>query len=193
MISLSKLFRRPEVRSSNYTDQIISRLLASAGESSDGRALAAIETAARLWGAGLASATVKPSNLALSAVSASVLDTIGRALCRSGESLHVIVVREGRLMLTPTSLWSVHGSDDPASWKYSITLNGPDSSRTISLPGESVLHIRYAPHPSRPWAGRSPMQMALDTTRAAGTAGKGHKRRIEFYPIANAHSETIFW
>ena len=113
MIGLSKLFRRrPEVRES-YTDQVVARIMASANGASDGRALAAIETAARWWGSGLASATVKPGNLALKSVSPAILDAVGRALCRSGESLHVIAVRNGRVTLTPTAAWTVHGSDDP--------------------------------------------------------------------------------
>ena len=158
---------RPEVRHS-YTDQIIAQLLASATGASDGGALAAIETAARWWGSGLASATIKPSNISLAAITPSVLDTIGRALCRRGESLHVIDVRSGRVTLTPCSLWSVHGSDDPASWLYRATLSGPDSTRMITLPAASVVHVRYAPHPARPWTGRSPLNLALDTFRVAG-------------------------
>ena len=104
MMGLSKLFRRhrPEVRES-YTDQVVARMLAASTGVGDGGALAAIETAARWWGLGLASATVKPSNLALASITPSVLDTVGRALCRSGESLHVIDVRNGRVTLTPTA------------------------------------------------------------------------------------------
>ena len=75
---------RTEVRSANYTDQVIAQIMASASGSSDGSALAAIETAARIWGAGLSSATVKPDNLALRAVSPAILDGIGRSLCRDG-------------------------------------------------------------------------------------------------------------
>ena len=57
---------RPEVRSANYTDQVISQILSSASGAGDGLgALAVIEASARLWGSGLASATVKPDNLAL--------------------------------------------------------------------------------------------------------------------------------
>ena len=169
MMGLSKLFRRhrPEVRES-YTDQVVARMLAASTGVGDGGALAAIETAARWWGLGLASATVQPANLALASITPSVLDTVGRALCRSGESLHVIDVRNGRVTLTPTASWSVHGSDDPASWRYTVTLCGPDSTRTITRPAESILHVKYSPHPSRPWAGRSPVKLALDTARAAG-------------------------
>ena len=165
---LSKLFRRrTEVRES-YTDTVISRLIAASAGVGDGGALAAIETAARWWGLGLSSASVKPANIALASITPSVLDAIGRALCRSGESLHVIDVRNGRVTLTPTASWTVHGSDDPGSWKYRLTLSGPDTSRTFTLPAASVLHVRYAPHPSRPWAGRSPVRLAVDTARVAG-------------------------
>ena len=160
--------RKPEIRES-YADQIVARLLASASGASDGGALAAIETSARFWGAGLASATVKPSNISLAAITPSVLDTVGRALCRSGESLHVIAVRSGRVMLTPCGQWTVHGNDDPASWIYRVTLSGPDSTRMITLPAASVVHCRYSPHPSRPWAGRSPLTLALDTFRVAAS------------------------
>ena len=161
-------WRRPEVRSANYTDQVIAQLLASAAGAGDGSALAAIETAARWWGLGLSSATVTPSNLATRAITPSVLDAVGRGLCRTGQSLHAISVRNGAVVLTPASAWEVHGSDDPTSWRYTITLSGPDTTRMVTLPADSVLHVRYAPPPNRPWSGRSPMQMAADTARAAG-------------------------
>ena len=158
---------RPEVRSANYTDQVIAQIMSHASGASDGGALAAIETAARIWGSGLASASVKPDTPALRGVSAVVLDAVGRALCRSGESLHMIAVRGGLVTLTPVSLWEVHGSDDPASWTYRCTVSGPDVARLVTLPAASVFHVKYSPHPSRPWAGRSPVALALDTARAA--------------------------
>ena len=161
-------WRRPEVRSANYTEQVIGRLVAAASGAGDGSALAAIETAARWWGLGLASARVTPSSLALAAITPSVLDAIGRALCRSGESLHAIDIRGGRVTLTPTSSFDVRGSDDPETWRYHVTLNGPTATRTVTLDAASVLHIRYAPHPDRPWAGRSPVRLAVDTARVAG-------------------------
>ena len=116
----------------------------------------------------LASATVKPDTPALKSVSPTILDSIGRNLCREGQSVHMIAVRNGQVTLTPVALWEVHGSDDPSTWLYRVTLNGPDSTRVVTLPGASVLHFRYSPHPSRPWAGRSPQQLALDTAKAAG-------------------------
>ena len=150
-LGLSQPPRRPEIRES-YTEQVLSRLVSFAAGASDGAALGAVETAARLWGSGLASATVSPTSSALRGVSPAVLDSIGRALCRQGESLHVIAVRQGRVVLTPTASWNVLGSDDPASWLYQLTLNGPTTSRTITLPAASVLHVsmrrtRRAPGP----------------------------------------------
>ena len=160
-------WRRPEVRSANYTEQVVSRLIAAAaGATGDGSALAVVETASRWWSSGLASASVRPDNSVLRSVSPTVLASIGRSLCRSGESLHVIDVRNGRVTLTPTSAWSVHGSDDPASWMYRVTLSGPSTSRTITLDAASVVHVRYAP--CSPWRGRSPLQLAASTAKVAG-------------------------
>ena len=160
-------WRRAEVRSANYTDQVVARLISAASGVGDSSALASLETAARWWGHGLSSATVSPETSALSAVSASVLDSIGRNLCRTGDSLHVIDIRNGRMTLTPTSSFDVRGSDDPETWRYHVTLTGPTATRTLTVDAESVLHIRYAPSPDRPWAGRSPVQLALDTFKAA--------------------------
>ena len=168
MIALGLKYEpRPEVRES-YTDTVIARLVAASSGVGDGGALAAIETASRWWGSGLASATVKPDNLALKSVSPLVLDAVGRALCRSGESLHVIAVSGGRVRLIACGSRTVSGSDDPSTWRYRVTLSGPDSTRSITLDAASVLHVRYAPDPSRPWAGRSPVQLAVDTARVAG-------------------------
>lgn len=91
MISLGLAqLHRPELRES-YTDQVVARLYAAAtGVGGDGSTLAAVETAARWWGSGLASATVTPSNIPLRSVTPTFLDCVGRSLCRSGESLHVI-------------------------------------------------------------------------------------------------------
>ena len=167
-LGLTQPPRRPvEVRES-YTDTVVARLISAASGSGDGGALAAIEVAARWWGAGLASANVKPSTLALSAVTPSLLDTVGRALCRSGESLHMIDVRRGRVRLIACGSWTVSGNDDPASWKYRVNLSGPDSTRAVTLAASSVVHVRYAPSPSRPWQGRSPVRLAVDTARVAG-------------------------
>ena len=158
---------RPEIRES-FTDTVIARLVAASTGVGDGGALGAIETASRWWGSGLASATVSPSGGALAAVTPSVLDAVGRALCRSGESLYAISVSGGRVRLISCGSWAVSGSEDPSTWRYRVTLSGPTSTRSATLNAASVVHVRYAPHPSRPWAGRSPVHLAIDTARVAG-------------------------
>ena len=171
---------RPEVRSASYTDQIIAQIISHASGPSNGGALAVIETAARIWGSGLASATVKPDTPALKSVSPTILDSIGRALCRSGESLQAIAVRNGQVTLTPVSLWEVHGSEDPATWTYRCTLSGPDVTRMVTLDAAAVLHFRYSPSASRPWAGRSPMASARDTAQAAGRLETATSEELNF-------------
>ena len=171
---------KPETRES-YTNQVVAHLLsAAAGAGGDGSALAAVEVSARWWGAGLSSASVTPSNSALMAVSPVVLDSIGRNLCRSGESLHVIGVLAGRVTLTPCSDWTVLGDADPASWMYLCTLNGPSTSTTKKLPAASVVHTKYAPLPSRPWSGRSPMMMGAATAAAAGRLETATSEELNF-------------
>ena len=171
---------KPEVRES-YTNQVVGTLIHAASSGvGDRSSLGAVEVASRLWGSGLASATVKPDNVALKSVTPAVLDSIGRGLCRSGEALFAIEVRNGRVTLTPCGSWTVLGSDDPQTWRYQTILSGPSTSRTITLPAASVLHVRYAPHPDRPWSGRSPMMMALDTARAAGRLEKATSEELNF-------------
>ena len=168
MISLDVAHVPREVRETSYTDQVVARLIrAATGVGGDGSTLAAVETAARWWGAGLSTAVLKPSTTALRAVTPAILDSVGRSLCRSGESLHVIAVRNGQLTLTPSASWSVHGSDDPASWRYRVTMSGPTATRTTTFAASSVVHVRYAPHPDTPWQGRSPLQLASASVKAA--------------------------
>ena len=114
------------------------------------------------------------------AVSPSVLDGIGRSLCRFGESLFVIDVRQGKVSLTPCGSFSVSGSDDPTSWMYSCSLSGPSSTRSTTVEAASVLHIRYAASPASPWRGRSPLQLALDTFKAASLLEGAAKEEFSF-------------
>ena len=50
----------------------------------------------------------------------------------------------------------------------------------VTLPGASVLHVRYSPSASRPWAGRSPVQLALDTARAAARLETATSEELSF-------------
>ena len=62
-------------------------------------ALASVETAAGLWARCFATAQVATPSRRTEALDADVLASIGRALVRRGESLHLIEVRNGRVRL----------------------------------------------------------------------------------------------
>ena len=44
--------------------------------------------------------------------------------------------------LIPAETVQVFGNYDPASWQYVLTLTGPSHSRTVRVPGSSVVHFR---------------------------------------------------
>ena len=185
---------RVEVRESSYTEQTIARLIHAASSGvGDGSSLGAVEVCSRWWGGGLASATVKPSNIQLKSVTPTFLDRVGRSLCRVGESLHVIVIRNGLVTLTPTASWEVRGSDDPETWRYRVTLSGPTTTRTMTLDAASVIHVRYAACPNSPWRGRSPLQLALTSTtrpRYRTSRGGWDLRRLIHSPYCVIVSNT---
>ena len=84
------------------------------------------------------------------------------------------------MTLTPVASWSVHGDDLAENWLYRVTLNGPDSTRVVTLPAAAVVHCRYAPSPAAAWRGRSPVALARDTARAAGLLEKATSEELNF-------------
>ena len=71
-------------------------------------------------------------------------------------------------MLRPAGSWDVRGGPRESQWWYRLDLFGPSGNETRFVPGDSVVHFRYAVDPSRPWTGISPVQWARLT--AAGLA-----------------------
>ena len=153
------------------TDAIVSALVSAAAGSSvppSVEALGAVESAAGLWSRAFASATVEPQTLATQALTPSVLAAIGRGLASRGEVVFEIEAN-GAVILSQASAWKVQGGNRPETWRYAVELplpSGKVAKRT--LPAESVLHVRYATRPSKPWAGISPLGMA-EETRALAT------------------------
>lgn len=168
MISLD--LRTPiEQRSStpsplSYTEHMIHALQYTAAGINTGK-IGAVETAAGWWGRSLASATVTPNSAALAGLTPPILEQIGRSLLTRGESVHVISVADGGVSLIPASSWDVRG--DSRAWWYRCVLAAPDSSETVSVPGDSVLHTRYGCDVRRPWRGCSPLVSAAETLRGA--------------------------
>ncbi len=130
--------------------------------------LGAVEVAAGAYARGFASAEVGgPTGISL-AVTPITLSSIARGLIRRGESRHLLDVdRAGRLALREVASWNVEGGPDPSTWRYRVSVAGPSSTSTRTVPAAGVVHCRYSTDPSRPWAGRSALSWAAETGRLA--------------------------
>ena len=152
------------------TDAIVSALISQAGGSSvppTVEALGAVEAAAGLWARAFASAGVQPQTPATRALTPSVLAAIGRGLATRGEVVFEVEVN-GKAELTQASSWKVSGGR-PGTWRYAVELPLPSGNvAKLTLPAESVLHLRYATRPGAPWQGVSPLGMADETRALAG-------------------------
>ena len=154
-----------ETRQQAYGDAVVDLILSRAGgaaTTSDPLAIAAVETAAGLWGRAFMAASVLPASVArLDAITPAIRELIGRQLVRRGEALFLIEVDRGKLRLDPASSWTVTGGADPASWMYEISRAGP--SRTLTtrrVTAQRVVHVRWGSSPERPWVGVGPLQSA---------------------------------
>ena len=109
------------------TDLAVDTLIARAsGTASDIMAVAAVETAAGLWGRAFASAKVEPDgNRQTAGITPSVLEMIGRQLIRRGEVVFQIVVSAGAVRLIPAASFSVMGG--PEGWTYEIHVSAADA------------------------------------------------------------------
>ena len=116
----------PEKRQSQpYSDAIINAITQQAGGniSGDVLATAAVEMCAGSYARAFQGCTVKTDNTAVKkALTASVLGNIARSMIRSGESLHLIQVQGGDIILLPIGSWDVFsgGPDQRESWFVSL-------------------------------------------------------------------------
>ena len=158
-----------------FTDAIVAAIEAQAGGTAAGDpgAIAALETAAGLYARAFAAATVKPES-ARRIVTPSFLALVGRDMIRRGESLHLLSIQGGVLMLTPVGSWDVRGGPSRASWFYRCDVFGPSGNLTHFVPHDAVIHAQYAVDPARPWHGISPLQWA----RATGTLAANLEQRL---------------
>ena len=162
-----KFLRRSEQRT--YTDLLTNRLIsdATASSAADGSRSAALEIAAGLWSRSMSMAEVSGAGAFTDALTADVLAFIGRELCRCGEAVFVIeTIPTARLI--PVANWDVYGGADPASWMYRVDLDGPSTHETRRVPGDGLIHVRYAISARQPHIGLSPLQVAADAGRLTG-------------------------
>ena len=166
----------PEIRT-DATALAIDALTAAVGATAINTwAAGAVECAAGLWARSLSTATVQPDDAA--PIGPRWLQEVGRDLARRGEAVYLAdVAPGGRLRLlraTTTDVWG--DGPDPAGWWYRLTVTGPRTTRTVTAPAASVVHLRYATDPHSPARGLSPLEYASLT----GTLGANLERSLGY-------------
>ena len=164
----------PEVRA-DATDMYIDVLTAAVGAGTVSTwAAGAVEIAAGLWSRALSTAAV-PDGIP---VGPRMLAEIGRDLARHGECLYLAdVAPRGRLRLLRCHSRDTWGDGpDPADWWYRLTVAGPRSTRTVTAPAASVVHVRYATEAHAPARGLSPLAYATLT----GTLGAALEQSLGY-------------
>ena len=152
---------RTEIRA-DATDQLISALTtAAAGQSVKTWAAGAVECAAGMWSRALSTAEVSPDGI----VGAAWLSEVGRDLARHGEACYLLdVAPRGRMRLLRATITDTWGDGpDPADWWYRLTVTGPRSTRTLTAPAASVVHVRYATEAHSPARALAPLEYASYT------------------------------
>ena len=131
--------RAPEVRQSTqpFTDAIVAAIQAQAtgAELAQPNATAAVEAAAGFYSRALAAAVVRGAGVAGSALTPSVLALVARDLIRRGESIFLMEIEAGALVLRPAGSWDVRGGPRESSYWYRLDLFGPSGNETRFVPG----------------------------------------------------------
>ena len=87
------------------------------------------------------------------------------------------VAPRGRLRLLRCHSRDTWGDGpDPADWWYRLTVAGPRSTRTVTAPAASVVHVRYATEAHAPARGLSPLAYATLT----GTLGAALEQSLGY-------------
>ena len=180
----------------NYTDALIAALLGRAAGKNTAypSATGALEACAGTTGRAFMACEVSGRPALVDALTPGCLETIGRSLIRSGESVWRIDSTGGVLRLLPAQSWDVEGGPLPDSWEYRLTLGGPSRTYTYDyVPADSVLHFRYACDTARPWVGNGPLDVAMlagtlsaETMAALGDESSGPRGALLGLPVDGA-------
>ena len=128
MITLDLAPPARRVHRYNYTGMLTAALEEWVSTGLQGAALGAIEVAASMIARAFSVAGVSPTNSRTAGLTPEVLGTVGRRMIAAGESVHVLDVVDGGVVLHGGGLaFSVHGGRPP--WRYQITYTGPEHDR----------------------------------------------------------------
>ena len=151
----------PEVRS-DYTSQMVAQQYnAVEGTASQATALSVVEACISLYARSFARAVVTPSN---SVLSANVLARMVRQVLSCGQSIWLMEVRSGQLMISQATSWDFYST---ATGDLRARLNipvSPDQTRAAVAASDEILNFRYSQPASAPWTGDGPLQIASTTS-----------------------------
>lgn len=198
---VSELASELETRDASYTDALISALIRQTQGRTQQPALitatGALEACAGKIGLAFAAAEISGPERVIAALSPDLLMLVGRSLIRRGELVLGIDTSGGQLRLQPAQTHSIVGNPDPATWDYELTLPGPSQTETLPMPATSVVHLRYATDPERPWRGIGPIGVAamageLSAETASALTDESSGPRGSFLPLpTDGEDETI--
>ena len=160
----------PVEHRSSYTDQVVTAILAAAsgGGVRPALATAALESAATLYAAALASCSISGPSVVTRALDASWRANVASELIRRGQCVYIVGADPvDGLTLRVASSFDVYGSADPP-YRYRVERSGPSSTRWETHDSGSILHLHWLTDTARPWAGISPLQHAADSSSLAG-------------------------
>ena len=182
MISLGLNQPPVEVRSTSYTDQIITAAESAASIGTvRSSSLSVLESCAGLIARSLAAAYVRPGT---GAVSPALLHQVGADLVRRGEAVHVLDITDrGTVRWLPAADWDVTGGPDPESWVYRVRLAGPSMTISRTVSSASACHFRWSAHPLQPWKGVGPIQLASSSSRLAAAIERSLSDELKIPPL----------
>ena len=148
----------------------------------DGHSAHAVQTAAVEYGLGMIGrafwyAMVEP---ALPVLTPNVMGMLGRQTVGTGNSVWRITAGGAGLRLTPVSAWEISGGVEEDTWAYRMELERPSGDAFVRLSGyQGVVHVRYMPRPTAPWAGVSPLTAAGLTAQQLGYIERSLRDDVE--------------
>ena len=145
----------------DYTDAILASYFAATTGRIQAASVAGVQAAAGIVGRALAAATIAGDG---GACDVHLLEGIGTDLVRAGRFLGRLTVGPAgrvRILRAGAVASVVYGEADPDTWRYSLSMGGPSSARTVWATAAEVVNVRINADSYRPWEGVPPLARAV--------------------------------